>query len=47
MDTYYIKRGDNINGPFTLKKVQKALSDKKLKAGDLIAVSKGGPWVPL
>jgi hypothetical protein len=43
-ETYFIKRGESINGPFTLKKLQKALSDKKLKANDELAVSSDGPW---
>ncbi len=43
-DSYFIKRGENINGPFTLKKLQKALSDKKLKANDQLAISNQGPW---
>jgi hypothetical protein len=43
-DTYFIKRGETINGPFTLKKLQKALSDKKLKANDQLAISNQGPW---
>ena len=43
-DSYFIKRGENINGPFTLKKLQKALSDKKLKANDELSTSNDGPW---
>jgi hypothetical protein len=43
-DSYFIKRGESINGPFTLKKLQKALSDKKLKANDQLSISNQGPW---
>jgi len=43
-DSYFIKRGENISGPFTLKKLQKALSDKKLKANDELSTSNDGPW---
>jgi len=43
-ETYFIKRGESINGPFTLKKLQKALSDKKLKANDELSTSNDGPW---
>jgi hypothetical protein len=43
-DTYFIKRNEAVNGPFTLKKLQKALSDKKLKANDELSTSSDGPW---
>ena len=43
-ESYFIKRGEAVDGPFSLKKLQKALVAKKLKSNDLIALGQNGPW---
>ena len=44
-ESYFIKRGEAVDGPFSLEKLQKALVAKKLKANDLIALGQDGPWM--
>ena len=41
-DSYFIKRGEKINGPFTVEKLQALKKAKKLKADDEISQSRKG-----
>jgi hypothetical protein len=43
-DQYFIKRGERINGQFSVEKLQALKKAKKLKAGDEISQSAEGPW---
>jgi hypothetical protein len=47
MAQYFVKRNDKVNGPFTSDQVNSGVKSKKLKATDLLATSKDGPWKPL
>ena len=41
---FLIKRGEKINGPFSVEKLQSLQKAKKLKADDEISQSRKGPW---
>jgi hypothetical protein len=43
-EQFFIKRGEKINGPFTVEKLQALKKAKKLKADDEISQSRKGPW---
>ena len=43
-DSYFIKRGVTVQGPFHLEQLKRGIKSKKLKADDRIAPSKDGPW---
>ncbi|MEO2025756.1 MAG: hypothetical protein ABGZ23_07725 [Fuerstiella sp.] len=43
-ERYFLKRGETVKGPFSIKKLQKLLAAKKLKANDLIGANESGPW---
>ena len=47
MTQYFVKRNDKVNGPFTSDQINSGVKSKKLKAIDLLATSKDGPWKPL
>ncbi len=40
----FIKRGEEVHGPFSLDKIQSALDSGKVKSTDLISESSTGPW---
>lgn len=42
--TYYLKRGTKPCGPFSLTHIRRLLKEHRLKANDVIAESKDGPW---
>ena len=44
---FFIKRDDQINGPFTADQIKSGVASGKLKEKDLISNSKEGPWAPL
>ena len=46
-EQFFIKRGDKINGPFTVEKLQALKKAKKLKSDDEVSKSAEGPWKPL
>lgn len=46
-NSYFIKRGAKINGPFTVDKLQALKKAKKLRASDCVSQSEEGPWKPL
>jgi hypothetical protein len=43
-ERYFLKRGKTVKGPFSIKKLQELLAAQKLKANDLLAIHKDGPW---
>ena len=43
-EQYFVKRGETVKGPFSLKKIQQLEAAKKLKANDLIGTNESGPW---
>jgi hypothetical protein len=43
-EQFFIKRGEKINGPFSVEKLQGLKKAKKLKADDEISESAEGPW---
>ena len=42
--TNYLKRGEKVSGPFSLQHIRRLLKEHRLKANDLVAESKEGPW---
>ena len=44
-ERYFLKRGEAVDGPLSLKKLQESLAAKKFKSNDLVGVSDSGPWV--
>ena len=44
---YFVKRGETVKGPFSLKKLQQLEAAKKLTANDLIGANESGPWEPI
>ena len=44
---FFIKRNDQINGPFTADQIKSGVATGKLKDMDLISSSKEGPWASL
>jgi len=42
---FFIKRGEKINGPISVEKLQALKKTKKLKAEDEISQSAEGPWI--
>jgi hypothetical protein len=46
-DEYFIKRGEEINGPWTVEKLQALKKAKKIKADDELSQSAEGPWESL
>jgi uncharacterized Zn finger protein (UPF0148 family) len=43
-EQYFVKRGETVKGPFSVKKLQELLAAKQFKANDLIGMSDDGPW---
>ena len=44
-ERYFLKHGEAVDGPLSLKKLQESLAAKKFKSNDLVGVSDSGPWV--
>jgi predicted RNA-binding Zn-ribbon protein involved in translation (DUF1610 family) len=44
-ERYFLKHGEAVDGPLSLKKLQELLAAKNVKANDLVGVSDSGPWV--
>ena len=47
MSNYFIKRGEKVNGPFSVEQITGGIKTKKLTARDDIATSENGPWYHL
>lgn len=45
--SYFIKRGTDVKGPFSLGKIKGLIADKKLKNSDRISKTEDGPWEQL
>jgi len=43
-DSYHIKRGTTLKGPFSVKKLQSLMKAKKLKPSDEVSQAPEGPW---
>ena len=43
-EQYFVKRGENVKGPFSAKKIRSLFEAAKLKANDRISQSCKGPW---
>jgi membrane protein YdbS with pleckstrin-like domain len=46
-DQYFVKRGETVKGPLSLKQLQAFLEQKRLKSTDLLGESRSGPWGPV
>jgi len=46
-DQYFVKRGETVKGPVSLKQLQAFLEQKQLKSTDLLGESRSGPWGPV
>ena len=44
MGHFFIKRGNNLHGPYSESQIQSGVDTGKLKASDLISESSDGPW---
>ena len=44
---FFIKRNEQVNGPFTEAQIKSGAANGKLKPADMIATSKEGPWTSL
>ena len=44
-ERYFLKHGEAVDGPLSLKKLQESLAAKKFKSNDLVGGSDSGPWV--
>tara|TARA_R110002167_G_C12690390_1_gene652365 strand:- start:1531 stop:2349 length:819 start_codon:yes stop_codon:yes gene_type:complete len=44
MKKYFVRRNENVNGPFSVEKIQKLVEVKKLKPTDEISTTQEGPW---
>jgi membrane protein YdbS with pleckstrin-like domain len=45
--TYFIRRGDKVAGPCDVHRLRQLVQEGRVVAGDLLAKSKSGPWVPV
>ena len=44
MGHFFIKRGNNLHGPYSESQIQSGVDTGKLKASDLISETSDGPW---
>jgi hypothetical protein len=46
-DSYFIKRGEKVKGPFSLAKLQEVHEAQQLKTNDMLSNGAEGPWVAI